>query len=182
MSATLPDHEIDVRTLPPAHRHSTIFATWEGLSDGQALCLVNDHDPLPLYHQFAAEHEGTFRWDYLQAGPLVWRVRISKGSFSDPGYVPRGRPRAASCAKPVPVEFLEPFILDTRPYFDRNEAPCDAIDGAIARLKPGQKFMLFVPFEPFPLYAKLGNRGYVHHALQLDDGAWRVEFEPRPEC
>ena len=40
--------------------------------------LVNDHDPKPLYYHFKAEYDGTFTWDYLDQGPDVWRVRISR--------------------------------------------------------------------------------------------------------
>lgn len=69
---------IDVRTLPPAQRHSTIFATWNKLNANEAFELVNDHDPKPLYYQFAAEHQGQFTWDYLEQGPAVWRVNIGK--------------------------------------------------------------------------------------------------------
>jgi uncharacterized protein (DUF2249 family) len=41
--------------------------------------LVNDHDPKPLRYQLEAEHAGRFTWDYLKAGPDVWRVRIGRG-------------------------------------------------------------------------------------------------------
>jgi uncharacterized protein (DUF2249 family) len=40
--------------------------------------LVNDHDPKPLYYQFMAERQGQVGWEYLEEGPEVWRVRISK--------------------------------------------------------------------------------------------------------
>jgi len=40
--------------------------------------LVNDHDPKPLYYQFAAEYPDRFTWDYLEAGPEVWKVRIGR--------------------------------------------------------------------------------------------------------
>jgi uncharacterized protein (DUF2249 family) len=43
-----------------------------------SLLLVNDHDPKPLYYQFAAEHAGVFVWEYLEKGPIDWRVRIGK--------------------------------------------------------------------------------------------------------
>lgn len=69
---------IDVRTMPPMHRHSTIFKTYNALTAGQAFELVNDHDPKPLYYQFAAEHQGQFSWEYLEQGPTTWRVRIGK--------------------------------------------------------------------------------------------------------
>ena len=47
---------------------------------GQDFVLVNDHDPKPLYYQFKAEYDGAFGWDYLDQGPDVWRVRISRTS------------------------------------------------------------------------------------------------------
>ena len=48
------------------------------LTPGQGFVLVNDHDPKPLYYQFEAEHTGQFTWDYLEEGPLTWRVRIGR--------------------------------------------------------------------------------------------------------
>jgi uncharacterized protein (DUF2249 family)/hemerythrin-like domain-containing protein len=73
-----PETNLDVRALPPAQRHPLIFETFEGLSSGESFVLVNDHDPRPLYYQFFFERKGQFTWDHLEAGPLVWRVRIGK--------------------------------------------------------------------------------------------------------
>jgi uncharacterized protein (DUF2249 family) len=69
---------IDVRPEPPARRHTLIFETFDGLAPGDSFELVNDHDPKPLYYQFAAEQPGVFSWDYLERGPDVWRVRIGR--------------------------------------------------------------------------------------------------------
>ncbi|HEX5466607.1 MAG TPA: DUF2249 domain-containing protein [Candidatus Limnocylindrales bacterium] len=69
---------LDVRSEPPVRRHTLIFETYEALAPGDAFVLVNDHDPKPLYYQFAAEHAGAFSWDYLEQGPEVWRVRIGR--------------------------------------------------------------------------------------------------------
>ena len=77
--ATLSDDNIlDVRTLVPAHRHTTILGAYGDLAPGDGFVLVNDHDPKPLYYQFDAEHNGDFTWDYLEQGPEVWRVRIGR--------------------------------------------------------------------------------------------------------
>ena len=73
---------IDVRQEPPARRHALIFETFDALAPGAAFELVNDHDPKPLYYQFAAEHDGTFTWDYLEQGPAVWRVRIGRAGVA----------------------------------------------------------------------------------------------------
>ena len=76
------DQVLDVRTVPPAGRHTQIFATFEALAPGAGFELVNDHDPRPLYYQFAAERAGTFTWDYLESGPELWRVRIGRSATS----------------------------------------------------------------------------------------------------
>lgn len=73
-----PDVPLDVRSLAPARRHELIFETYEGLATGEAFVLINDHDPKPLYYQFAAERPGRFRWEALESGPAVWRVRIER--------------------------------------------------------------------------------------------------------
>ena len=77
MAETL-DRTVDVREIAPRERHSLIFSTFDGLRAGEAMTLVNDHDPKPLYEQFQAERTGEFTWDYLQQGPREWRVRIGK--------------------------------------------------------------------------------------------------------
>lgn len=76
-----PVHLIDVRTIAPAQRHPLIFSTFDSLPLGAALELVNDHDPVPLNGQFEKTRPGTFRWDYLEAGPALWRVRITQLGF-----------------------------------------------------------------------------------------------------
>lgn len=69
---------LDVRELPPAERHERIFQTYAALLAGESFVLVNDHDPKPLYYQFAAEEPGRFAWEYVESGPEVWRVRIGR--------------------------------------------------------------------------------------------------------
>lgn len=69
---------VDVREIAPRERHPLIFSTFRGLGAGEAMELVNDHDPKPLYYQFQAELPGKFSWDYLESGPDVWRVRIHR--------------------------------------------------------------------------------------------------------
>ena len=70
--------QVDVRTIQPRERHPLIFSTFTNRPAGQAMELVNDHDPKPLYYQFEAELHGLFDWDYLEKGPDVWRVAITK--------------------------------------------------------------------------------------------------------
>ena len=78
MPITDPVTIVDVRRIAGRDRHPMIFSTFRGLAAGQAMELVNDHDPVPLYHHFQAELPGQFGWDVVERGPDVWRVAITK--------------------------------------------------------------------------------------------------------
>jgi uncharacterized protein (DUF2249 family) len=69
---------LDIRPVEPRDRHPLIFDRWDDLGSGDGFVLVNDHDPVPLYYQFQAEKPGQVTWDYVEAGPDVWQVRIGK--------------------------------------------------------------------------------------------------------
>lgn len=70
--------QVDARKYPPREKHLVIFNTFDGLAPGQSMELINDHEPRPLYYQFIMERENQFEWEYLEEGPEVWRVSISK--------------------------------------------------------------------------------------------------------
>jgi uncharacterized protein (DUF2249 family) len=67
-----------VREITPRERHPLIFQTYDSLLAGTSMLLINDHDPKPLYYQLKAERGENLGWDYLEAGPETWQVRISK--------------------------------------------------------------------------------------------------------
>lgn len=69
---------LDVREISPRERHPLIFNRVDALKPGEAFVLVNDHDPKPLYYQLQAERPGEVGWDYVESGPDVWQVKISK--------------------------------------------------------------------------------------------------------
>ncbi|MBA4543229.1 MULTISPECIES: DUF2249 domain-containing protein [Thermoactinomyces] len=69
---------VDAREYPPRDKHRVIFETFDGLKSGETMLLLNDHDPKPLYYQFQMERPDGFGWEYLEEGPEVWRVAISK--------------------------------------------------------------------------------------------------------
>ena len=167
---------VDVSAVIPRERHPKVFNTWHSLAEGTAMLLVNDHDPVPLYYQFAAEHRGGFRWEYLERGPETWQVRISKGNFADPGFTPGQR--VAPVEEKSAATAAEPLVLDVRPIFAQGGSPCTNIDDAVASLRPGQSFVLLVPFEPAPLFGKLGAKGLTGKSELQPDGSYRIEFTP----
>ncbi|HEU4700681.1 MAG TPA: DUF2249 domain-containing protein [Gemmatimonadales bacterium] len=69
---------IDVRRIPPRERHPSIFAAFDALQPGEALVIVNDHDPRPLRYQLMMERTEQFEWIYEAEGPEVWQVRIER--------------------------------------------------------------------------------------------------------
>ena len=73
-----PDKVMDVRPIPCSIKHGLIMRTWTELSVNDHFILLNDHDPVPLYYQFAALFPGAFSWDYIERGPEDFRVKITK--------------------------------------------------------------------------------------------------------
>jgi uncharacterized protein (DUF2249 family) len=69
---------VDVREIPHGRRHPRIFGVYGRLAPGESFVLVNNHDPKPLRREFQATYPDRFGWDYLEAGPERWRVRIGR--------------------------------------------------------------------------------------------------------
>lgn len=71
-------NEYDLRPLPPAERHELFYKAFADIRSGEAFEFINDHDPKPLYYQMEAESRDPFRWEYLEKGPVNWKVRVIK--------------------------------------------------------------------------------------------------------
>lgn len=69
---------VNATEYPPHQKHKVIFETFDTLQPGQAMLLVNDHDPQPLHYQFQLERPGVFSWEYIERGPEQFRIRIGR--------------------------------------------------------------------------------------------------------
>ena len=144
-AATAADADLDVRDLPPARRHARISEAYHALLPGTGFVLVNDHDPKPLRYQFEAEHAGQFTWDYLEAGPEAWRVRIGRPPVTaragevGPGA---GTDRDGEGAGEEPD-------LDVRQVTHAQRH--GLIFTAYRALQPGKGFVLVNDHDPLPL-------------------------------
>ncbi len=69
---------VNALDFAPRDKHRIIFETFEDLDPGTTMELINDHNPKPLRYEFMMEREGTFEWVYLEEGPDVWCVAITK--------------------------------------------------------------------------------------------------------
>jgi len=72
------DKTIDLRDIPHQQRHTLIFMTYDHLVPDEGFVIINDHDPAPLRRQFEMLYGDNFDWKYLEQGPQVWRVCISR--------------------------------------------------------------------------------------------------------
>lgn len=69
---------LDVTLIEPRFKHPQIFDKFDSLASGDGFIIHNDHDPKPLYYQLLGERGNVFSWEYLENGPVRWKVRIKK--------------------------------------------------------------------------------------------------------
>lgn len=77
-TATHEENVINVPLIEPRLKHPTIFKTFDEMADGRSLTILNDHDPKPVYYQLLGERGNIFKWEYLEQGPELWKVKITK--------------------------------------------------------------------------------------------------------
>ena len=70
--------QVDTRSMEPGNRRKQVFSTFDQLGVDMTMELVNDHDPEMLRSQFELEKPNLFAWTYLENGPNVWRVALTK--------------------------------------------------------------------------------------------------------
>ncbi|WP_192822845.1 iron-sulfur cluster repair di-iron protein [Rufibacter sp. LB8] len=83
MATTATLDMLDVTVLEPRMKHPTIFEWFDALRAGEGFIIHNDHDPKPLYYQLLGERGNIFTWEYLQQGPEIWEVTITKLALTD---------------------------------------------------------------------------------------------------
>ena len=70
--------ELDVRQIPHAIRHATVFGAFDSVAPGGSMILVAHHDPVPLLHQLTERTGGRIEVGYEQRGPEAWRLRLTR--------------------------------------------------------------------------------------------------------
>lgn len=70
--------ELDVREIPHAIRHATVFGAFDAVPVGGSMILVAPHDPIPLLHQLAERSGGRIAVGYEERGPEAWRLRLTR--------------------------------------------------------------------------------------------------------
>lgn len=71
--------DLDIRATEPRHRFEAIMGAYEALPVGGVLRLTVDHDPACMYYTLKATRgDDAFHFDYLERGPEVWRVEVTR--------------------------------------------------------------------------------------------------------
>jgi uncharacterized protein (DUF2249 family) len=94
-----------------------------------------------------------------------------RASPASAAYVPTPKPAAVAA-----IPAARRVDVDVRATIHRGEEPFAAIMAAVGRLTPDEMLVLRAPFEPVPLYAVLGKRGFAHWTERRADDDWLVWF------
>jgi len=161
---------LDAREIPGRVKHARIFQRWLDLPVGHHFVLLNDHDPVPLRYQFAAEFPEAFSWQYLETGPDVFRVKITKlraVSAPTPTPQPPAPPASADAAgvREVDARGLEP------------PEPLVRILDALETLPAGARLRAITDREPCHLFGEAAQRGFRHDCAEQPDGSWVTLLE-----
>jgi uncharacterized protein (DUF2249 family) len=157
----------DVRDIPCRAKHGRIFQRWADLPVGAHFVLINDHDPVPLYYQFAAQFPGAFAWDYLVADPDEFQVKITRTAASPavavalpPRPSPGNAPACSGASSQIDLRGLEP------------PEPMLRILEATEKLAAGATLSAVTDRRPLHLYPELDARGVRYTSEALPDGSW----------
>lgn len=159
----------DVREISCRVKHGQIFQRWLDLPVGDHFILVNDHDPVPLYYQFAAQFPGAFTWEYVLRGPDEFQVRITKLSAVEaPAAIPQP-PTAAVASRGDTDE------IDARGLMPPE--PLVRILAALESLPVGRKLRAITDREPCHLFGEAEQRGFRHASHAEPSGSWITVLE-----
>ena len=83
MRGSVRARQLDVRSLPPWHRHRKILAAFDGTPPGECITVVTDHEPVNLRAEFDLSRAGLFAWTQRHIGEGRWDVVIRRVTMSD---------------------------------------------------------------------------------------------------
>lgn len=154
---TAQENILVVYELPPHLKHPTVFGRFDELKPGETLLIHNDHDPKPLFYQLQATKGDIFDWEYLEQGPDLWRIKITKTGKN--------------------IEVLNATLLEPRV---KHQTIFQKFDS----LEPGESFVLYNDHDPRPLYFQLVElRGEVFGWEYIQRGPYefRILITKNPE-
>lgn len=158
----------DVREIPCRVKHAQILQRWFDLPIGQHFILINDHDPVPLYYQFAATFPDAFTWEYLLRGPDEFQIRITRVAESTSTGAAGSIPLPTACGGVVsPGDVAE---IDARGL--EPPEPLLRILNALEGLPHGSRLRAITDRKPCHLFGEAEARGFRHESHEQPNGSW----------
>jgi uncharacterized protein (DUF2249 family) len=178
-----PDTHFDVRPIPCRQKHALIFQRWAELPTGEHFVLINDHDPIPLYYQFAGQFPEAFSWEYLVAGADEFHVRITRLKPTPAPVKRAGLPALPTQVRPSPEKSVPGPRQTTDAAAQAVAAEVDArgleppepmlrILSALEVLQSGGCLRARTDRKPIHLLPELDARGVSHESEEQADGSW----------
>lgn len=174
---TKTENILNVSVLPPQLKHPTIFARFDELSGGENLIIHNDHDPKPLYYHLLGERGNIFTWEYLEDGPELFIIKITKNKETMPEQEeveklsePVNKASASGLENILNVSLIEPKLKHPTIFVRFDE------------LVAGESLTIHNDHDPKPLYYQLlGERGNIFTWEYLQEGPdlWRVKISKK---
>jgi uncharacterized protein (DUF2249 family) len=163
----------DVREIPCRVKHAQIFQRWSELPVDRHFVLINDHDPVPLWYQFAAQYPGAFDWEYLLRGPEEFQVKITKRSAVTVPVTPPAAPPRTATSTCVPTAAVHE--IDARGL--EPPEPLMRILNRLEVLPVGQQLRAITDRQPCHLFGEATARGFTHACTEQPDGSWVTILE-----
>ncbi len=129
---------IDVQKIEPRLRHITIFQVFDHLKNGESFIIHNNHDPRPVYYQLQQMHGDIFDWEYLQAGPQWWDIRVTRRGAQQAGTSLNENGEVV-----INVPSIEPRLKH------------ETIFQVFENLEPGRSLIIHNDHDPKPVYYQL---------------------------
>lgn len=159
------ENVLNATLLHPTVKHATIFNYFDKLNPGESFILENDHDPVPLRFQLENMHGNIFNWEYLERGPEIFRIKISKKDNESVS-------KMSSEENILNVTLLEPRLKHPTIFAKFDE------------LGAGESLTIHNDHDPKPLYYQLlGERGNIFTWEYLEQGPqwWKIKITKRAD-
>ncbi len=155
----------DVRGIPCKQKHPMIFHRWNNLPVGGYFILVNDHDPVPLYYQFAALFPGAFTWEHVGVGPEEFAVKITR-------LVTTASKESASSSGGCGGHHHErkPAVQSAEGQAELQ--PIANLFAELEKLPPGGFLRALTGHKPVEMLSALDARGFDYESTEQKDGSW----------
>lgn len=158
---------INVPALEPSVKHETIFGTFEQLLPGESMVIHNDHDPKPVFFHLQNMHGDIFTWEYLEEGPEVWDVLVTKkGGDKETVDISHALSKNENGDIVITIPSLEPRLKHPTIFHIFNS------------LKEGESMVIHNDHDPKPVYYQLlGEHGDIFTWNYLSEGPewWDIQ-------